>query len=367
MWRIGLATSRLAVAIALIAAVPSATSAATVPQGQTVIDSQEDCLEPIPASTSVTGVTDEGQSVSLDVLALLDGVTAERGREIMSKAAEAYAPLKISLDVRYEEVAFEPEKIVTVRGEDVATSSSLRLLQDAKQWTMGARPADADVVYVITQKDISDAAGRADCIGGVRYAGSAFAVGENYRSENLGGIFYKNGSAKIAAHEVGHLLGAHHHYANCAEGVPGAVREVGPTPCTTMFNFIDFLSLGFGTLEAAVIRGHAVDFASGGPDEHAVYSRSVTLSVTDDLVARGEVHSTQTGCTARVAVEIQLSREDGWVPVATGKTRRAGRFHLKLTEPAAQLRAYVPESSFEREGRRFVCAQGSSPPVRSAS
>lgn len=328
-----------------------------------VVDQEEDCLEPVPEATSVTDVTDDGQTVSLDVLVLLDGVDLARGQEVIKKAAEAYAPLKITLDARYETVAFEPED----PGE-IPASTSTRLLDDMKKWTLGERPADVDVVYLLTEKDLSDAAGRADCIGGVRYPDAAFAVGENYRSENLLGIFYKNGTAKIAAHEIGHLMGAHHHYANCAEGTPGAVEEVGPTPCSLMFNFIDFLSLRFSVLEGAAVRGHAIEFASMGPDSEAIRSRGVALSV-DRKAAVGTVDSTDSVCESKVDVRIQRYEsekdyaDETWADVAVGKSRRNGTFKVKFPLAAGQYRAFTPEQAVGTGDDKIVCAQGASAPV----
>ncbi|MDQ4125766.1 MAG: hypothetical protein M3134_09230, partial [Actinomycetota bacterium] len=65
------------------------------------------------------------------------------------------------------------------------------------------------------------------------------------------------------AHELGHLLGAHHHYGNCVEG--GRSTEGGgePSLCTLMWTVnVAYVGLEFGSLETAVIRGHAVDYAS---------------------------------------------------------------------------------------------------------
>ena len=71
-------------------------------------------------------------------------------------------------------------------------------------------------------------------------------------------------SALIAAHEIGHVLGAHHHYGNCGENVsPSAAterREV--TPCTVMDQTLFYSSNRFGQLEGAVVRGHAVTYAA---------------------------------------------------------------------------------------------------------
>src|SRR4029077_18508996 len=133
----------------------------------------------------------------------------------------------------------------------------------------GVRPKGADVVFVLTSKDITDAgdtglAGLADCIGGGRVAHHAFGVGEAVGIDPVPlGPFTLEVDAhpEIAAHEIGHLMGAQHHYANCVEGVlQGDATDL--SPCTLMFNFVDFQSLNFSTLEGTAVRGHAVQYAS---------------------------------------------------------------------------------------------------------
>ena len=101
------------------------------------------------------------------------------------------------------------------------------------------------------------------CIGGVRYPDRAFAVGEARRDPGVHGgpvAAIAHADAKIAAHEIGHLLGAHHHYANCAEPeVAGDPLDVAPR--TLMYNYLEFLDLRFSQLNAAVVRGHAERYA----------------------------------------------------------------------------------------------------------
>lgn len=215
------------------------------------------CLQPTPATVGVAGVTDSGQTVSLDVAVLLDGVDLGLGNQIMTKAAEAYAPLGVNLNV----VSYKSVSFTGTEGADQ--------IQQAKNFYGGRRPAGADLVFVLTSKDITDAgdtglAGLADCIGGVRFPTRAFAVGEAVGIEpfNVGPfIFEVDAHPEIAAHEMGHLMGAHHHYANCVEGLlQGEVTDV--SPCTLMFNFVDFQSLNFSQLNRAVVRGHAVQYAS---------------------------------------------------------------------------------------------------------
>ena len=352
-----LTTLGLISALAINAAAPAAADDRTA--SGNLLDREEDCLEAVPESASVSGVTDNGKPLSLDVLVLLDRVSLERGREVMAKAQEAYAPLDISLDVRFESVKFPPEEV----NDEVPASTADRVIEEAERWTMGTRPADADVVYVITDQVLSDAAGKADCIGGVRWADGAYAVGENYRAEDLLGVFYKHATAKIAAHEIGHLMGAHHHYTNCAEGAPGAVAEVGPTPCTNMFPSLDEASLIFGTLEAAVIRGHTLDFASAGADVNPVHSSAVTLTRRDSK-GQGRVTSPNATCRNRVTVQVQsYSMKKGWTKVAETKTTKNGTFKLSVPGSQNQQRAFVPQSGFNGGKDKHVCAQAASAPI----
>jgi hypothetical protein len=208
--------------------------------------------EPVPDAISI----DLGNRVFLDVAVLLDGVSRALGEEIMRRAAESYAPLNVTLEV----ASF---RAVTFTGTE-----GTAIIQQAKDFYGGERPRGADIVYVLTNKDLTDGgdpilAGLADCIGGVRFATRAFAVGEAAGIEPLQiGPFAIDVDAhpEIAAHEIGHLMGAHHHYANCVEGVlSGATTDV--SPCSLMFNAVDFTSLNFSQANSAVVRGHAVKHA----------------------------------------------------------------------------------------------------------
>ncbi len=215
------------------------------------------CLEAIPAAIGISGITDSGQTVSLDVTILLDGVSLGMGNQIMTRAADSYAPLGINLNViSYQDVTF-----TGTEGD--------ALIQQAKDRFGGVRPAGSDLVYVLSNKDLTTGgdtglAGLADCIGGVRFAHHAFAVGEAVGIEEAAiGPFLLEVDAhpEIAAHELGHLMGAHHHYANCVEGLlQGEATDL--SPCSLMFNFVDFQSLNFSQVNGAVVRGHAVQYAS---------------------------------------------------------------------------------------------------------
>ncbi len=222
-------------------------------------DDDADCIEALPDGTAFNNST---SNVNLDALILLDGPTLERGQSVMALAAKSYKPLHITLKPTFRSISVPATGTAqNGNGQTVPSIQAQQLISASKAAVGGKRPDGFDVVYTLTTKEM-DNEGRADCIGGVRYPDMAFAVGEDYADDGEGetGFLsgYKNTTAKIAAHEIGHLMGAHHHYANCAEGF-GADDS---TVCTLMFNYVDFQTNRFGTLERNVIRGHAEDFAT---------------------------------------------------------------------------------------------------------
>lgn len=277
-----------------LAATPAPPSAAT---GGAIVDAaeQQDCTQLYPQRYSVSGITDEGQTVVLDVRVLIDvadaqdialalehastdeeraaaqarfdALVADTAPRIAA-AQESYGPLDVEVAYTYELLTpYDRDGTVRDRGSD-AQRNSQGLIDLAKHQYGGARPADVDVVYVITDRDlyadgIGDAvAGQADCIGGVAWADTAFAVGELFPAIPIGPIeFYREGTAKIVAHEIGHLMGAHHHYQDCGyHAVPEAQRG-GFGACSLMTNAVDFQTTQLSVLSGAVVRAHAVDFA----------------------------------------------------------------------------------------------------------
>lgn len=248
----------------------------------------EDCLEPAPAAADVKGVTDDNRTVRLDVAVPIDvaagaeiaelladedpSVVAEgqarfdaltqKVQGVLDAAITTYAPLGV--DVRFHYELLMP----LVNGQPRQRTNDIdELILLAKQHYGGRRPAGIDAVYAVSDLDLSGSvAGKADCIGGIRFAESAFAAGEIVLDEEplsfLGVTMFQDISAKILAHEVGHLLGAHHHYANCVEGIPTETVPDALSLCTLMINDIGLASLNFSTFNGVVVRGHAVDFAS---------------------------------------------------------------------------------------------------------
>jgi hypothetical protein len=218
------------------------------------IDEEQECLEPVPAAVGTDHLTG-GPQMDLAVHVLVDGPSVARAQEVFATAARSYEPLATTLRA----VAYEP---VSFTGDDAQG-----LIDQAKARFGGARPAGADLVYVFTNKDIQAGgnyavAGLADCIGGVRYDTSAFGVGEDFGPSEMDDPLQRNGTAKVLAHELGHLMGAHHHYANCVEGNLSEVGEPEASPCTLMFNAVNLASLNFSALNGTVVRGHTTEYAA---------------------------------------------------------------------------------------------------------
>jgi predicted Zn-dependent protease len=209
-----------------------------------------ECLELVPAAVTIP----PGQAVTLDLRVLLDGVSATRGAQVLDTAKQSYAPLNIALARSFEAVSFS--------GTDAQG-----LIDRAKARFTGQRPAG---IYTLTSKDIQSdgqtaVAGLPDCIGGVAFGDRAFAVGENFTTDEaalIGPLFLaRNLTAKVAAHEIGHLMGGHHHYADCVEGLLSDSLQSELSPCTLMFNAVDLASLNFSTVNGLVVGGHAEAYA----------------------------------------------------------------------------------------------------------
>ena len=234
----------------------------------------------------------EAERVSLDALVLVDveggariaGIAdpAERAaaesalydtvRSKLTVGTQSYDPLEV--DLAYDDFGLlQPLDADGTPRE--RTDNAQEIIDLAKVQLGGARPAGIDVVYVVTDLDIqlpdlgNAVAGLADCIGGVAHADRAFAVGEmGVLVPDEGGIvigpvaFYKDLTAKIAAHEIGHLMGGHHHYQECGTAAPTAIERGETGPCTLMTNAVDFQTLPFSTLNGAVVRGHAEKYAT---------------------------------------------------------------------------------------------------------
>jgi hypothetical protein len=219
-----------------------------------------ECLQLTPRERAIPALNKSNKNLRVAILRDR-GVPAARAAALLAKARRSYTPLHINLVLaRNDAVNF-----TGVQARD--------LIAQAKALYGGKRPAGVDVVAVMTSvnilNDTSDLQGLADCIGGVGLAHHAFLVVEDtayqgYPDEGiaLGPIVaYGQFPAKALAHEIGHLMGAHHHYGNCVQGIPTEPLEL--SPCTLMGPSADFISFNFSTLNGIIVRGHAEHFLHG--------------------------------------------------------------------------------------------------------
>ena len=231
------------------------------------VDTVRECLEAIPENVMLP-VLDSGQRVELSVMLLLDGTDAAAAQQIMARAAESYKPLNIDL------------KLVKTKAVTFTSLVSDELIQAAKNAVGGVPPRGVDIVGVFTTKQMQAATGgagtvvgQADCIGGIRWNETSFFVASDIRNienpttgntgtlNSLGLNPNVDAASEVFAHEIGHLMGAHHHYANCVEGNLSSAGPSDVSPCTLMFPAVNFASLNFAALEGATVRGHAVNHA----------------------------------------------------------------------------------------------------------
>lgn len=218
--------------------------------------------EEYPEYIGISGVTDEGQVIELSVAVLLDGVDEALARQVMERAKVSYAPLNINLTV----AGVSKSKIESVTSDGI--------ILEAKQLTGYVPPFGADIAAVFTNKEMQSATGgagtvlgQADCIGGIRAPANSYLVATiepESPFELIPGLALDvERGPETMAHEIGHLMGAHHHYGNCVEGVsPEDATNGDISPCDLMFPSVEPLSLNFAALPGAVVRGHAVDFAA---------------------------------------------------------------------------------------------------------
>lgn len=226
----------------------------------TPVEDAEDCRPWVPAAYA-TSATGNGQTISLDVLVLVDGAAKTDVDAIVAGAARIYSPLRVTLAATPRKWVADPALPTRVEANN--------LIAAARTSLGGARPAGFDLVHVVTTRDLvhggEPITGYADCIGGVRYPTRAFSLSEApIATRSVGPVnLYVDGTTETFAHEIGHILGARHEHANCAQGAgadDAANRD--PSVCTLMTNNMELQSPNFGTLESLVVRGHTERYAT---------------------------------------------------------------------------------------------------------
>lgn len=205
-------------------------------------DRQPDC-DQIPPDHIPVIPADISRPLPLSVRILSAAADLEYVKTEMAYLASTYRKIGIEIRLSYD--------TMTVPG----SRDPYALIAAARAHYRGTRPRGVDVVYLGT--DNLDG-GLAACLGGVAYGEQAFAVG-SLRPTPFGMSQPSVKAGLFAAHEIGHLLGAHHHYAQC--GAPAVPAELGP--CTVMFPLVQLGSGAFSVLETAYIRDYTTRYAKG--------------------------------------------------------------------------------------------------------
>ncbi len=246
-------------------AIAAATDAGEAPDAEVPCNGDDEGLGPPPQNVLDAALADDGQIVQLDVLVLLDGVDETYAATFFEKVSLPYREIDIAVVPTFEVV---PDGAITSNVTTEIIDQAKGLMPDRRV------PDEYDVVELLTNRNITalglDAvAGQAECIGGAAFKEHSFNVSEAQEGTEQGGIVFgpvilvPNVAAKITAHEIGHLFGGQHHFANCVEGLRAdeATTE-DSSPCSLMFNSADFMSLHFGTVNGKIIRGYALEYAA---------------------------------------------------------------------------------------------------------
>ena len=222
--------------------------------GQAPADEERRCTGGLGEPVSYLLRPDDGRRVAVDALILVDGVSLDAAQALMAKVVRGYAAVAIDLRPTYQQVALSP------------TSLDVDPIFDAMKAAVGGEvPAGQELVHLLTSKDIIGWGGYADCVGGIQSRTQAFSMSElrNATINVIRGVpapVWPWGEDYLAAHEIGHLFGGGHDFANCAEGVTVVEGET-PAPCTLMHPNLN-VSMKFSTINHGIVRGHALDFAS---------------------------------------------------------------------------------------------------------
>ncbi len=157
--------------------VPAAASTPTVESPRIFDREAEDCYEFVPDAYGLSLPT--SKQLTLRVQVVLDGISVQRGQEIISSVVRLYDSINITIVPTFSEASLAPDEVDPPPLGNGGRSHGGALLKKLKDLFGGSRPAGSDVVYLMSVTPITGGtAGFADCIGGVRYPGRAFAAGE---------------------------------------------------------------------------------------------------------------------------------------------------------------------------------------------
>ena len=213
-----------------------------------VTDRQLGCEGAVAAGVRRSLETDDtGDVLALRVRVLLNDISLQRAQEVFRLVAEGYSRSGIAIQPSFETVWF-------------GHTDPQGLMKEAKARFGGEPPQGTDAVYVFSA--VSEVAGyrvgMADCLGGMQWPEHAFAAGPEWTIQEYGGwrtgtLHPLDPAALIAAHEIGHLLGAVHEYGDCAD-------VANARPCDIMWDKVlplPFISFRFSMLNESIVRATA--------------------------------------------------------------------------------------------------------------
>lgn len=258
-------TTALAVCLLLIPTSAGASATTSPPRSDgrfgVFEDEERDCSQFVPdkAPLETLAVTQPRSALAVRVLVVTERRDLTVARELFAKADRAYGPLGLRLVPKFRIVPPLPD----LDGDHDA------YMQWLKDQFGGRRPAGSDVVYLATHHHLNSG-GLADCIGGIADPRHAFAIGM-LSFGGLAGVSIdpdpglpdgppvSDSGAKLTAHEIGHLFGAHHHYGGDCRGGSGRAGT-----CDVMLSLSpQTLGLHFGLVNGAVVRDQAERYLPG--------------------------------------------------------------------------------------------------------
>lgn len=201
------------------------------------IDDDPFCLHPAPVPASpVLSVLGEPSPLALGIIGTADGSFAKVHGEDTHRMMALWLHMA---DAVYErEVGVRVQVLgLHLLSDEAGYGDENPLVPAASHWNQ--RDDTRDLVHVFAHNGLGFA--QANCIGGAgdptlayTFTDASWATRSHYTA---------------LVHEWGHILSAHHHYANCAETV---------VLCTLMVNDVGLnLKYAFSSLNRAAIRGYA--------------------------------------------------------------------------------------------------------------
>lgn len=220
------------------------------------------CLQPYPhAAAPPLGLVSGWSQRSFDISVAVDSAfTTEWGASWASVATSWMN----SVDLIYQRDLSMRLTVIDMHAHAASvfpgTESNVLLANSKSHYDAAHATMFRENVHLLTGKEVTNALGQANCIGGAGNRAIAYTMGQaaNFDPINFFGFsIYGDGYMKIIGHEMGHILSGHHHYGNCAEATAEFRTSRPGDVCTLMFPYVDFITPRFGSVNRLVERGWA--------------------------------------------------------------------------------------------------------------